>query len=33
MIAAHALSQNSTLITNNTRDVVRVPWLSVENWV
>ena len=33
MIAAHALSQQSTLVTNNTREFARVPGLSVENWV
>jgi tRNA(fMet)-specific endonuclease VapC len=33
MIAAHALSQNGTLITNTTRDIARVPGLSVENWL
>ena len=33
MIAAHALSQNSTLVTNNTGEFARVPGLRVENWV
>jgi len=33
MIAAHALSQQSTLITNNTREFARVPGLALENWV
>ena len=33
IIAAHALSQQSTLVTNNTREFARVPGLSVENWV
>ena len=33
MIAAHALSQQSTLITNNTREFARVPGLVLENWV
>lgn len=33
MIAAHALSQRATLVTNNTREFERVPGLQVENWV
>ena len=33
MIAAHALSQQSTLVTNNTREFARVPGLKLENWV
>lgn len=33
MIAAHALSQKSTLVTNNTREFARVPGLALENWV
>jgi tRNA(fMet)-specific endonuclease VapC len=33
MIAAHALSQQSTLVTNNTREFDRVPGLTLENWV
>ena len=33
MIAAHALSQQATLITNNTREFDQVPGLHVENWV
>jgi tRNA(fMet)-specific endonuclease VapC len=32
-IAAHALSQNMTLVTNNTREFERVPALKVENWL
>ena len=32
MIAAHALSQQSTLVTNNTREFDRVPGLTLENW-
>jgi tRNA(fMet)-specific endonuclease VapC len=33
MIAAHALSQQSTLVTNNTREFARVPGLVLEDWV
>jgi tRNA(fMet)-specific endonuclease VapC len=33
MIAAHALSQQSRLVTNNTREFARVPGLALENWV
>ena len=33
MIAAHALSQKSTLVTNNIREFARVPGLALENWV
>jgi tRNA(fMet)-specific endonuclease VapC len=33
MIAAHALSQQSTLVTNNTLEFARVPGLALENWV
>ena len=32
-IAAHALSQNMTLVTNNTREFERVVGLRVENWI
>ena len=32
-IAAHALSQNMTLVTNNSREFERVPALKVENWL
>ena len=33
LIAAHALSLEATLVTNNTREFERVPELLVENWV
>jgi tRNA(fMet)-specific endonuclease VapC len=33
MIAAHALSQQATLITNNSREFALVPSLHLENWV
>lgn len=33
MIAAHALSQQATLITNNLREFAQVTDLHVENWV
>lgn len=32
-LAAHALAEGWTLVTNNTREFVRVPGLRVENWV
>lgn len=32
-IAAHALSANLTLVTNNVREFGRVPDLKLENWV
>jgi tRNA(fMet)-specific endonuclease VapC len=32
LIAAHALSQNLTLVTNNTKEFSRVPNLMVEDW-
>ena len=32
-IASHALAQNMTLVTNNTREFERVPGLKVENWL
>lgn len=32
MIAAHALAANVTLVTNNTREFVRIPDLHIENW-
>lgn len=33
MIAAHALSLNVILVTNNVKEFDRVPALHVENWV
>jgi tRNA(fMet)-specific endonuclease VapC len=33
MIAAHALSLGITLVTNNTKEFVRVSGLNIENWV
>lgn len=32
-IAAHARSEGLILVTNNTREFVRVPALQVENWI
>ena len=32
LIAAHALSQNSVLITNNESEFKRIPNLKIENW-
>lgn len=33
LIASHALSQGMTLVTNNTREFIRVPSLKIEDWV
>lgn len=33
LIAAHALSQHATLVTNNTAEFARVPGLLLDNWV
>src|SRR5262249_26436949 len=33
MIAAHAISSNSVLVTNNTADFSDIPDLSIENWI
>jgi tRNA(fMet)-specific endonuclease VapC len=32
LIAAHALSLNCTLVTNNEREFSRIPSLKIENW-
>ncbi len=32
LIAAHAISLNVVLVTNNEREFVRVPGLKIENW-
>jgi tRNA(fMet)-specific endonuclease VapC len=32
-IAAHALSEDLTVVTGNTREFSRVPGLRVENWL
>jgi tRNA(fMet)-specific endonuclease VapC len=32
MIAAHALSQQAMLVTNNTREFAKVPGLQLDNW-
>lgn len=32
-IAAHALSENLTVVTGNVREYIRVPGLRVENWL
>ena len=33
MIAAHAVSQQAMLVTNNTRQFSKVPGLQLDNWV
>lgn len=33
LIAAHALSTNCVLVTNNEKEFTRVPKLKIENWV
>jgi len=32
LIAAHALSLNCILVTNNEREFRRIPTLKIENW-
>lgn len=33
LIAAHALSINSTLVTNNEQELIRMPKLKIDNWI
>jgi len=33
MIAAHAVSQKMTLVTNNEKHFNRIPKLNIENWI
>ncbi len=33
LIAAHAISSNSILVTNNEKEFRRIPELKIENWV
>jgi tRNA(fMet)-specific endonuclease VapC len=33
LIAAHAVAQNATLVTNNTREFSRVPTLDLVDWL
>jgi tRNA(fMet)-specific endonuclease VapC len=33
LIAAHALSMDCTLVTNNEKEFIRVPNLKINNWV
>ena len=33
MIAAHALSLQAMLVTNNTREFAKVPGLQLDNWI
>lgn len=32
-IACHALAEDATLVTNNTREFGRIPSLAIEDWV
>ena len=32
MIAAHAMAEDSVVVTNNAREFLRVPGLAVEEW-
>lgn len=33
LIASHAVAENATLVTNNTREFSRVPTLALEDWL
>ena len=33
LIAAHALSTDCTLVTNNEKEFIRIPSLKIENWI
>lgn len=33
LIAAHAISKNAILVTNNSKDFIKLPHLQLENWV
>lgn len=33
LIAAHAVSLNAVVVTNNTKDFARYPGLTIENWI
>lgn len=33
MIAAHAITRNTTLVTNNEKEFKRVPKLKITNWI
>ena len=33
LIAAHAVSLNVTVVTNNEKEFARYPGLSIENWI
>jgi tRNA(fMet)-specific endonuclease VapC len=33
LIAAHAISIASTLVTNNEKEFLRVPHLKIDNWI
>jgi tRNA(fMet)-specific endonuclease VapC len=32
LIAAHAMAEDSVVVTNNAREFLRVPGLAVEEW-